>query len=90
MTDPRSLEQRAADDALRQAIQDTLAAYGWGEGILTDWIVVTASQRFDDDGHAVTSVAKLVDEDIVPHYRLMGLLDQALTELRAEVTTPDD
>lgn len=91
MTDTRTPEQQAADEAIRTAIQNALAVYGWsGDGVLVDYAVVTASQRFADDGSTLTSYARLMTNGAVPHYRIIGLLDVHLTELRIDAANDDE
>lgn len=57
------------------------------EGVITEWVIVAACQRLDDDGDGVTQVGTLLPDGggRVPFHRLMGLLDYALTRTRAEV-----
>lgn len=89
MTDhDKDLEQ--AHEELEAAIRK-VAALNEYPGLVTDWIVCAAVQDFDpDDGQGVTTVAWLAPYGgRVPYYRLMGLLDFALTGLRNGITDPD-
>ncbi|MFJ1993080.1 hypothetical protein [Streptomyces asiaticus] len=90
MTDP-SPELKAAYQRLEDAITDVGRLEG-AEGVLTEWMVVTSLQRYDADGDGLTQIATLVPEggSQVPYHRLMGLLDYALTRMRAEVARDDD
>jgi len=69
---------------------DAVARIEGADGILTEWVVVTATQRYDEDGVALTQVCTLLPHGgQVPHHRLMGLLDYALTLTRAAITEPE-
>lgn len=70
--------------ALENAIRARLADFG-DNGILTDWLVITAQQTFDDDGDPVTSVGVLLPTDSFPMYRILGLLDHATVRYRADL-----
>jgi len=82
-----SKELKAAYEQLEQSIQD-VARLEQAEGVLTDWVVVGAWQRFDEAGDGITNVEALLPAGRIPHYRLIGLLDFALTMYRAQVTDP--
>ena len=83
-------ELKAAYERLEAAIEDVARTEG-AEGVLTEWVVVYASHRYDESGDGLTQVGQLMPGggDRVPYHRLMGLLDYALTLRRAEITTPD-
>jgi hypothetical protein len=79
-------ERKAAYARLADAIQDVSRIEG-AHGVITEWVVVTAHQRYDDEGDARTQISQLMpDGDDVPYHRVMGLLDYALTLRRAEIT----
>lgn len=84
----RTPEQRTADDALTEAIEAALRAHDAKTGVTSDYIVLVAQQNFDDEGASTTSIARLVRDDGVPHYRLLGLLDYAATCYRADLAAP--
>lgn len=87
----RTPEQVAADDALTAAINAVTEAYWSPDGsLLTDYIVVGAWQSFDDEGAGTTRLGRLARDEGVPVYRQIGLLEQALIELRAYAMTGDD
>lgn len=86
----RTPEQKAADEQLGAAIEAALAAHGLKTGVTSDYIVVAAQQHFGDDGVQRTNIARLVPGDGVPHYRLMGLLDYALTHYRTDICFADE
>ncbi|MDG4832427.1 hypothetical protein O7627_24410 [Solwaraspora sp. WMMD1047] len=91
MTDSRTPEQRAADDALTAAIQQTLDAYaGSGPWLLTEYVVVTAQQGYDEDGDGITAVGQLYRDGDVPLHRALGLLDHAVTRMRARIASDGD
>lgn len=75
---------KAAYQRLEEAVLDVGRLEGF-EGVLTEWVVVTSTQRFEAGG--ITQIGTLVPEGHgqVPYHRLMGLLDYALTRMRAEV-----
>jgi hypothetical protein len=77
---------KAAYQRLDEAIRDAAKLEG-ADGVHAEWIVVYACQNFDDDGDALTQIGTLVPDGggHAPHHRLMGLLDYALTRMRAEV-----
>jgi hypothetical protein len=82
---------KAAYARLEEAIDDVTRLEGF-EGIRAEWVVVCASQRFDDDGDGITQVGTLQPDGggHVPYHRSMGLLDYALTRMRAEIARDDD
>jgi hypothetical protein len=83
-------EQRAAYERLAQAIEEVARNEGT-QGVLTEWVVVFAAQRFDDVGDGLTQVGITLPDGggQVPYHRVMGLLDYALTRYRAEVAEAD-
>jgi len=83
-------EQRAAYERLAQALEEVARNEGT-QGVLTEWVVVFAAQRFDDDGDGLTQVGITLPDGggQVPYHRVMGLLDYALTRYRAEVAEAD-
>lgn len=83
MTEP---ELKAAYQRLANAIEE-VARLEEAEGVITEWTVVYATQRYDEDGDGLTQIGTLVPGDgNLPYHRLMGLLDYALTRCRAEIT----
>jgi hypothetical protein len=79
-------DNKAAYQRLEDAIKE-VARIEEAEGVLTEWVVVTAFQRYDDEGDALTQVGTLLPDGggHVPYHRMMGLLDYALTRCRAEI-----
>lgn len=83
MTDP---DLKAAYERLTQSIEEVARLEG-AEGVLTEWVIIFASQHFDSDGDGITQVGITLPDGggQVPYHRVMGLLDYALTRYRAEV-----
>ncbi|MFG3244209.1 hypothetical protein [Streptomyces sp. NPDC048157] len=82
-------ELKTAYQRLEEAIDNVMRLEDF-QGVMTEWIVVTSTQRYEDGG--ITQVGTLVPEGAgaVPYHRLIGLLDYALTRMRAEVARDDD
>lgn len=87
-------QQAALRDAyakLDEAIQRVCELEADGESAhLVDWVVITASQFFQgDDAWSRTNM--LIDPAAnTPFYRILGLLEFALTRARAECLRDDD
>lgn len=83
MSDP---DLKAAYERLAQSIEEVARLEG-AEGVLTEWVIVFATQRFDSDGDGVTQVGITLPDGggNVPYHRVMGLLDYAITRYRADV-----
>lgn len=77
-------DERAAYQRLEQAIADVAAIEG-AEGIVTEWVLVAAFQRYEGDEHR-TQILRLLPPNDVPYHRVMGLLDYATTLYRHEIT----
>lgn len=77
-------ELKEAYERLDQAIREVTRLNDW-EGLVTDWVVIAAHQFYADSGSSMTGVGQLLPEggDTVPDYRVIGLLDVALTARRA-------
>lgn len=78
-------ELKAAYVRLEEAIRGVSELDGY-EGVMTEWVIVTSHQRFDEDGDGVTQYGILLPEGggQTPHHRVLGLLDFQLTRLRAQ------
>lgn len=81
----RTPEQQAADDALTAAIQQCHEAYDWDAGVLTEYVVVTASMRWDDDGTGITAIGTIFRDSNLPYHHALGLTDYASTRFRATI-----
>lgn len=56
------------------------------KGVPTEWVIVTSSQFYDDEGTHITQVGTLVPPDeATPTHRIMGLLEYALVRYRKYV-----
>lgn len=86
-----SPDLKAAYQRLAAAIEETARLEG-AQGVLTEWVVVFSTQRYAEDGDAVTQVGTTLPNGggEVPFHRLMGLLDYALTRCRAVVASDDE
>jgi hypothetical protein len=87
MSDDR---MKAADERLDAAIRDALEARGFDVGVVVDRFVCVALQHFDDEGVSVSSIARVVPGEEIPHYRMLGMLDVLATTLRADYMTDGD
>lgn len=77
-------DERAAYQRLEAAILEVAQLEG-AQGITTDWVVVAAVQRFEDDEQR-TQILRLLPPNDTPYHRVMGLLDYAHTLYRHEIT----
>lgn len=83
-----------AYEELNDAVRKVVAFEGLdtNHGLVTDWVLVTAIQGFSDDGDPQAMTLTLVPPASVnggiPGYRVVGLLDVALNELRYEISAP--
>ncbi|MCW2601855.1 MAG: hypothetical protein JWM02_3684 [Frankiales bacterium] len=87
MSDDRSPDQIAADDALTAAVEAINAAYYPDDDprILTDYLVVYVQQSFDEDGNATVAIGAHPRDGDLPLYRQIGMLDHTLTRARHRV-----
>ena len=86
----RAQAEKAADDTLAAAIEDALVVHGLKTGVTTEFVVLVAQQHVDDDGDTATNIARLISDNSIPYYRILGLLDFAATCYRAEITDMED
>jgi hypothetical protein len=93
MTDPNSnewadtpapLDPQEAAERLRRAVRDALDARGLAGGVITEFVVVAAQSRIEDDGGTSTGVYHFTSGG-VPYHRVLGLLDFTRVALRGEV-----
>lgn len=84
MSDDRTSEQKAADDNLTRAVQQTLEAYGDTEpgGVMANYLVVVEQRAWDGSGQPVTGVTTLLQDGQIPWPNIIGLLRMA--QLRYE------
>lgn len=83
MSDDRTDEQRAADTRFEAAVDELRSAYE-SEGLLVEWVLVTAAHIANDDGTSSTAVGHWVPPG-QPLHRSLGTLDYATTRLRAHI-----
>lgn len=57
--------------------------------ILVEWIVLTASTHYEDDGAWTRSQMLLPEGNDAPHYRILGLLEFASTRVRKDIADDD-
>lgn len=82
------MTREEAGKALDKAVEDWQRA-DEGEGLLMEYVLVTASHVARGDGSTATSVSFCCSDDL-PLYRSIGLLDFALAQQRVEITRRDD
>lgn len=72
----KSQEQFDADVALSSAIEQSIRVYTDGADgyTLSDFVVLTAIQRIDDEGMVVTRYPMYVRDGDIPWYRIHGLI----------------
>jgi hypothetical protein len=89
---PRTPEQVAADNALTDAIEQVARAYADdGEAwVMSEYVVLTAQHRYDDEGDGLTAVGVLYRDGDVPLHRALGLVDYAATRIRKLIATDDE
>jgi hypothetical protein len=79
-----------AQRQLEEAIRAVIAEHKDDQGrVLTDWVVIAASQGYDADDGNSTAYNYLVPDGDVPHHRLIGLLDVARARYLADFTRED-
>lgn len=82
MDDDRQAAYRQLEEAIRE-----VARLEGAQGVLLEWVVVTAHQRYDEEGDPLVQVGQwMPNGGEVPYHRVMGLLDYALTLRRHEIT----
>jgi len=59
-------------------------------GVVTDYVLVYAAQRWDDEGQQATAIGYAYPPDGQPFYRTLGLLDQFTASLRRRVARAED
>lgn len=57
------------------------------DGVLMDWIVLTAQHRVEDDGSTTTRMVHYVPDE-QPLYRTVGLLTCGVTEANDSLVAP--
>lgn len=75
---------RKADEKLGKAIEEYLEAQGHTDGLLIEWLLVTAQHIPLDDGGSATGVGVYVDSDQAI-YRSIGLAHYAVKVVESEI-----
>lgn len=74
----RTEEQVEADVNLTNAIEQCIRAYGYEEDfILTDYIVLAAQTKLDEDGDSVNAYTYLYRDSDMPYHKILGLMEVA-------------
>lgn len=77
-------EQKAADEALREAVIAARDARGFGQGGVVSDVLVIGVEHFFEDGQDSTGVFTLTTAPL-PLYRTLGLIDFAQALYRGDV-----
>ena len=86
----RTPEQVAADDNLTEAIGTVMQAYAGAQPaayVLTEYVVISAHHRYDDDGEPLTAVSVVYRDGDVPTHRALGLIEFARARLCGYIAT---
>jgi hypothetical protein len=83
---PRTPEQIAADEALREAIDRVMKVYemlpeGTGPSVLTEYVVITCHQGFEDTGQGNARYNWTIQDDGMPWHRILGLVDMGKRQI---------
>lgn len=89
----RTPEQKAADEALTEAIERVRRVYDT-EAVtagmtMMEYVVVHAAATWDEEGDGRTSVGVVYRDGDVPIHRAIGLLRHALVEMEDYVRSPE-
>lgn len=71
---------------LEEAINEYIRSDGSNNFILTDWVLVTASTGWDEDGEGLTEMGVIIPDRSIPHYKIIGLLEYAKSTKVREVS----
>lgn len=83
-----SSDNKEADEKFEKAIEEYLGEIGYGDGLLIDWIMVTAQHIPHEDGSTGTSLSILTS----PHqsvYRSIGLARYAVHKTEGSLHRTD-
>lgn len=90
MSDIPSPELKSAYEDLEAAIKKVAALETDGPpAVLVEWVVLTASTHYKEDGAWTRSQMLIPDDNDIPHYRILGLLEFASTRLRKDIADDD-
>lgn len=90
----RTPEQVAADNGLTEAIEKWLRAYEFDGSadtdgsprVLTDYVVMMATQGWNRDGDAMTGYPYCLRDNAIPHHRALGLIQVGLELIASSMT----
>lgn len=73
---PQTPEQKAANNALTDAINACVEAYGFRDGTMvnTNYMVIVEQTGFDDDGDMSSGIVRLSKDGDMPWTSILGLL----------------
>lgn len=84
----RTTEQIKADETLTEAVSVVLNAYSIQDDyVLTDYLVICAQSKIDEDGEAQTAYSYLYRDGDLPTHVILGLLDIAKTRIQGHVNS---
>lgn len=84
-------ELKAAYEELEAVIKKVAALESEGEpAILVEWLVLTASTYYKENGAWSRTQMLIPDDNDIPPYRLLGLLEFNAARLKREATEDDD
>ncbi|MGW5689789.1 hypothetical protein ACWEWX_02160 [Streptomyces asiaticus] len=88
MTD-QSAQLKAAYERLDECVREITRLEEW-DGLVTDWVVLAASQYYSSDGRLMSDVGQILPDGgtTVPVYRIVGLLQYALMAYATSVAAP--
>jgi len=93
---PRTPEQIEADEGVTKAIEHWLRVYKYdgseddgGMRVLTDYVVLMATQGWSDDGDHVIGYPYMLRDSAVPHYRALGLIQVGFELLNSTMEDND-
>lgn len=93
MSDFRTDEQKAADEALTAAIEGVALAYG-GDArehpLLTDYVVICVQRGWADDGEPITAVGMFPRDGDVPIHTQLGLVEYMAARMRKRITAGEE
>lgn len=74
----RTDEQINADENLTKAIEQCIRAYGYEEAfIVTDYMVIAAQTKLDEDGDSINAYTYLYRDSDMPYHKILGLMEVA-------------
>lgn len=79
MADTRTMEQRAADDRLTEAIQCVVQAYGFFDEntVNTQYMVLVDQRQWREDGDDGEGMITMLKDNSMPWSAILGLLRKA-------------